>query len=335
MNWVRHLFICGTPLQSLIAARIIEVNDLAAQDCVLFFYSAIKNKKYDHYYRFLSERCAHSVFYYCDFKFPGYIAKAKKIFAGMDYGTVYLAAVNSVFALIALSLKKHRCLYTFDDGTANLSPSSSYAETYGLSLKKYLALKLFGNTYSIQKIRRESLGHYTIYPEFTNNISSKLIPISIFQGKQFAAGSGKCAVILGTVFREAFAGDSVASVLKKLEMLSATLAGEVFYIPHPRGESLELEGLENLDSEKIAEEIIAELLRKYAVVELYGFCSSVQINMAHLPGITNIFLTISGAKPHVWDMFELATRAGISPKTVIDLDASYQESENNGAQTTK
>lgn len=319
----------------MIAARIIEVNDLAAQDCVLFFYSAIRNKKYDHYYRFLSKRCAHSVFYLCDFRFPSYIAKAKKILSEMDYGTVYLAAVNSVFVLIALSLKKHHYLYTFDDGTANLSPSSSYARTYGLSIKKYLALKLFGNTYSIQKIRQESLGHYTIYPDFTNNISSKLIPISIFQGVQFTPGSGRCAVILGTVFHEAFAEDSVARVLTKLETLSANLTGNVFYIPHPRGESLDLKGSEILDSEKIAEEIISELLRKYASVDLYGFCSSVQINMAHLPGITNIFLTISGAKPHVWDMFELATRAGISPKAVIDLDTSFQESETPSAQTPK
>lgn len=321
---MKSLFICGTPLQSLIAARIIDLNNLAAEDCILFFYSGVGNKKYDHYYRLLSERCAQSVFYYCDFKFPGYIAKAKKIFSGMDYTTVYLASVNSVFVFLALSLEKHRYLYTFDDGTANLSPSSSYAESYGLSVKKYLALKLFGNTYSIQKIRKETRGHYTIYPNFTNNISNNLRPLSIFHGMQYAPGSGKCSVILGTVFHEAFGANSVARVIEKLEKLSTTLAEHVFYIPHPRGETLEVKELEILDSEKIAEEIISDLLAKYESVDLYGFCSSVQINMAHLPGINNIFLTISGAKPHVWDMLDLAKRAGISPKSVIDLDVQFQ-----------
>ena len=308
----------------MIAARIIESNSLVAEDCILFFYSGVRNKKYDHYYRLLSERCAQSVFYYCDFKFPGYVAKAKKIFSAMDYSTVYLASVNSVFALLALSLKKHRNLYTFDDGTANLSPSSSYAETSGLSIKKYLALKLFGNTYSIQRIRQESLGHYTIYPDFPNNISSHLIPISIFQGMPYAPGAGTCAVILGTVFREAFGADSIARVINKMEKLSASLAEEVYYVPHPRGEKLDMKNLKILDSEKIAEEIISDLLLKYESVDLYGFCSSVQINMAHLPGIRNIFLTISGAKPHVWDMLDLAKRAGISPKSVIDLDVQLQ-----------
>ncbi len=321
---MKKLFICGTPLQSLIAARIIEKNNLAADDCILFFYSGVKNKKYDHYYRFLSERCAQSVFYYCDFKFPGYIAQAKKIFAGMDYDTVYLASVNSVFVFLALSLKKQRYLYTFDDGTANLSRSSSYAETYGLTVKKYLALKLFGNTYSIHRIRRETLGHYTIYPNFTNNISSNLIPISILQDVQYAPGSGKCAVILGTVFHEAFEAVSVARVIQKMEALASTLAGDIYYVPHPRGEVLDLKNMELLDSEKIAEEIISDLLVKYEGVDLYGFCSSVQINMGHLSGINNIFLTISGAKPHVRDMLDLARRAGISPKAVIDLDASSQ-----------
>lgn len=332
---MKNLFICGTPLQSLIAVRIIEVNNFAPEDCILFFYSAVKNRKYEHYYRLLSERCAQSVFYFCDFNFPGYIAKAKKIFSGMDYSRVYLASVNSVFVLVALSLKKHHSLYTFDDGTANLSPSSSYAETYGLSIKKYLALKLFGNTYSIQKIRQESLGHYTLYPGFTNNISSKLIPISIFLSKQHKEGSGRCAVILGTVFHEAFAVESIGRVITRLERLSESLTDVCFYIPHPRGETLHASGLQILDSEKIAEEIISDLLLEYAVVDLYGFCSSVQINMAHLPGVNNIFLTISGAKPHVWDMFELATRAGISPKAVIDLDAPYQIDEGMSTQTVK
>jgi len=317
---VKNLFICGTPLQSLIASRIIELNNLTSNDCTLFFYSAVKNRKYDHYYRLLSKQCAHSVFYYCDFKFPGYITNAKKILSEMDYMTVYLASVNSVFSLAALSLRKHRFLYTFDDGTANLSPSSSYAKTYGLSLKKYLALKLLGNTYSVQKIRQESQGHYTIYPGLTNNISSKLIPISIFQTVQNASAAGKCAVILGTVFQEAFGADFVADVTQKLETLSAKLAGDVFYIPHPRGEVLRAQSLETIDSEKIAEDIIFNLLAKYESVDLYGFCSSVQINLAHVAGINNVFLTMSGAKPHVGDMFDVATKAGISPKLVIDLD---------------
>ena len=71
----------------------------------------------------------------------------------LEYSSAYLASVSSVFVLLALSLKKHRRLYTFDDGTANLSPSSSYAETYELSVKKYLALKLFGNKYSSRNHR--------------------------------------------------------------------------------------------------------------------------------------------------------------------------------------
>lgn len=308
----------------MIAARIIEEKNLAAEDCTLFFYSTVKNKKYDHYYRSLSQRCAHSVFYLSDFKFPGYIAKAKKILSGMDYTTVYLASVNSVFVLIALSLKKHRYLYTFDDGTANLSPSSSYAQTYGLSLKKYLGLKWFGNSYTIQKIREESIAHYTIYPGFANNISSNLIPLSLFQGLRSTPDSMRCAVILGTVFKESFANNHVARVIAALEALSATLVDKVFFIPHPRGEALELNGLEILDSERIAEEIILELLLKYACVDLYGFCSSVQINMAHVHGINNIYLTISGAKSHVWDMFQLSKMAGISPKAVVDLDALSQ-----------
>jgi N-acetyllactosaminide alpha-2,3-sialyltransferase len=317
---VKSLFICGTPLQSLIAAKIIEKNNLTPDDCSLFFYSGVRNKKYDYYYRLLSERCSKSVFYYCDFKFPSYLAKAKEILSDMEYQSVYLASVNSVFSLLALSLGKHSFLYTFDDGTANLSSKSSYAATYGLTIKKYLGLKLFGNSYSIDRIRKESLGHYTIYPDFRNNISHKLIPVTIVDTAHYGDGVGKCAVILGTVFREAYETAAIPRVIEGLGNLSATLGQHVYFVPHPRDEEVTLQNCEKLDSDKIAEDVISDLLLRYATVDLYGFCSSTQINMAHVAGISNRFLTITGTKPLVWEMFNLASQAGISPAAVIDLD---------------
>ena len=318
---MKSLFICGTPLQSLIAAKIIEENDLAAEDCSLFFYSGVRNRKYDYYYGLLSERCSKSVFYFCDFRFPSYLAKAKRILSDMEYTSVYLASVNSVFSLLALSLKKHSFLYTFDDGTANLSPKSSYAATFGLTMKKFLGLKVFGNSYSIDRIRKESLAHYTIYPDFKNNISHNLIPVTILDTVNRGVGVGECAVILGTVFREAYETAAIPRVIDSLENFSTTLGKHVYFIPHPRDEEVTLRNCEKLDSEKIAEDVISDLLLQFASVNLHGFCSSAQINMAHVAGVSNVFLTITGAKPLVWEMYDLASQAGISPAAVIDLDS--------------
>lgn len=316
----KNLFICGTPLQSLIVRKIIESEGLDKKNCILFFYTYVKNDKNDRYYKLLSELFCESYYYLCENKYPNYIIESKKIFSGLNFSNIYFAAVHSSFVLTALSMGKHKKIYTFDDGTANVNPSSSYAAKYGLSLKKFLGLGLFGNRYSIQRIRKETLAHYTIYPDFKNNISDNLISIQIFPVLRGRKKVGKCSVILGTVFRESFMESEIEEILSNISRLSQEIGGDVYYVPHPRSTETRIQGCRVIDSDKIAEEIVGELYQKYGSIDVYGFSSSAQLNVAHLEGLDNYLLSSSALKTSVNEMSEVAAGAGISLGRIIDLD---------------
>lgn len=316
----KSLFICGTPLQSLIIRKIIELKGLQKSDCTLFFYTYVKNKKHDYYYHQLAEHFSESFYYHCHNQYPRYVIESRKILSRLEFDDIYFAAVTSNFVLTTLSLNIHKRMYTFDDGTANVSPKSSYAAKHGLSLKKLLGLGVFGNRYSLQKIRNETLAHYTIYPGFKNMISDNLVPIEILSPSNSSGGCGGCSVIFGTVFREAFKQGEVENTLNRISRFSQSLDGDVYYLPHPRSLEAPVEGCQLVESEKIAEEIVGDLYQKHGALSLYGFCSSAQVNLASVPGITNFFLTSAAYKYSVLEMSEIMAVAGIPSPAIINLD---------------
>lgn len=315
-----NLFICGTPLQSLIIRQIIEEECLKKADCKLFFYTYVQNSKYDYYYEKLSECFSESIYFVNEYKYPSYAINSKKIFSKLDYNNIYFAAVHSSLVLLALSAGKHEKMYTFDDGLANIY-KGTYSHRYGLSLKKFLGLGLFGNTYTMQRIRNETEAHYTIYPDVKNYISDRLIPVTIFPTERVDKGTGgRCSIILGTVFSTAFKNEEGRNVLSKISNFCNRLEGDVIYLPHPRSVVAEIPGCRSIESSRISEDIIGDLYTEYGSLHFYGFCCSAQIHMAHLCEGSNFFFTASGHKSSVQTMLEMASNAGVSPKGIIDLD---------------
>lgn len=317
----RKLFICGTPLQSLIAERIMDEEGLDKEQCSLFFYSYGDNDKYRYYYDRLATRCGRSCFYVSDFKYPDYILNAKKVLKNFEFDTIYLGSVTSVFCLMALSLRNHKSLITFDDGSANIRPNSDYARKYGFSVKKYLAMKLLGNKYSLRRIRQETQAHYTIYANFKNNISDKLIHISLFEGTAVVPETGRCAVVLGTVFREAFGSEHAEEARVRLLRFMETLRSHVYFIPHPRDRKDCSSNLFTVDTPGIAEEVIGELAKKFRYIDLYGFCSSTQLVMLGNERVSNIFLTLGKPSAVARETIELASGVGSRSMRVLDLQS--------------
>ena len=163
----KNLFICGTPLQSLIIRQIIEKEGLEKDDCMLFFYTYVQNDKYDYYYEELSKYFSESIYFVNEYRFPSYATNSKKIFSKLEYENIYFGAVHSSLVLLALSGRKHEKIFTFDDGLANIY-EGTYSHKYGLSLKKFLGLSIFGNRYTMQRIRNETQGHYTVSGGFVS-----------------------------------------------------------------------------------------------------------------------------------------------------------------------
>jgi beta-galactosamide-alpha-2,3-sialyltransferase len=307
-------------LQSLIIRQIIEKEGLRKDDCKLFFYTYVQNSKYDYYYEKLSEYFSESIYFVNEYKFPSYAINSKKIFSQLEYENIYFAAVHSSLVLLALSAGKHEKIYTFDDGLANIY-KGIYSHRFGLSLKKFLGLGIFGNTYTMQRIRNETQAHYTIYPNAKNYISDRLIPVTIFPAERLRKGTGgRCSVILGTVFSSAFENDEDKNVLLKISNFAKKLEGDVIYLPHPRSRVTEIVGCRSINSSKMSEEIVSTLYTEYSSLDFYGFCCSAQIHMAHLCEGKNFFFTSTGLKSSVNTMLDMASNAGVAPKEIIDLD---------------
>lgn len=316
----RKLFICGTPLQSLLIQRIIETEGIEKKDCHLFFYTYNSNPKYERAFRKISHLFDGTHYHFCDNTFPKLAIQAKKIFSDVDYQEVYFASAISNFVFLALSKKDGVKITTFDDGTANISSTSLYASTYGLSIKKALGLALFGNRYSLKRIRKESRVHYTLYPDAKNNISQRTTPISIISPVLDSSTDRSCSLILGTVFESAIPSRPASEVLTSISRFAQQLQGEVFFLPHPRARVREECGVKMIDTDMIAEEVIVDLCSQYKSIDLYGFCSSAQLNLGTSNRIRNHLLTTKGLVTSLKQMQNTLIAAGVIAHGTIDLD---------------
>lgn len=313
---MRHLFICGTPLQARIAESIIKQKCLVASECAVFFYTSIENDKYLHYFERLRQICDTAHLFIADGHTIKSLLQAKKQLKKIHFDTIYLASPISAYSIIALGLGRHSELYTFDDGTANIFARSSYSKGIALSFKKSIAMKILGSSYTPDRIKGESMGHYTIYPQFKNNISDKLIPISLFNPPPAPASALKCSVILGTVFHETFNPFRAQEILKSLCASIDATKQEVFFLPHPRDQTTRINAFQMIDSRLMAEDEILNLLCHYSEIDLYGFCSSSQVNLAQICGVNNILIHTSETQESHDQMKLLLNEANVEFRTL-------------------
>lgn len=98
---------------------------------------------------------------------------------------------------------------------------------------------------------------------------------------------GSKKILLGTVYVDALKNKEDENLF--LQQLQNFLKKEDIdiYIPHPRYDSHEFEGVLNIKSEMIAEDIILEYLEKGLALKLYGFNSTAQYNLNNISAIEN------------------------------------------------
>lgn len=93
---------------------------------------------------------------------------------------------------------------------------------------------------------------------------------------------------MGTVYTDALKNKEDESVfLQHLQMFIKKEAVDI-YIPHPRYDSHQFNGVLNVNSEMIAEDIILEYLEQGMALEIYGFNSTVQYNLNNISAIKTI-----------------------------------------------
>ncbi|MGO2337388.1 glycosyltransferase family 52 [Providencia heimbachae] len=282
------LVICNTPLQVMQIEQLIADGVIKKNNFQLIFFVYNETEKLIYYYDRLSKLTNNNIYYKYQ-RFPFYVFTLRSEFKKKSYNNVYTASIDNKLVHYILSFVKFNSLYTIDDGTANIWRNSIYYIKRKNFLKSSLHF-IFGCKFNLQKTKESIKLHYTIYqgvPNIIENTSyNNIFP---YKRKQGLMKKEEINIFLGTVYSEVTCDKD-----KLLSYLEAFFKNkEFYYITHPRDNSHYFKNVSYIENHKVSEEIIARLLEEYNTVNIYGFGSSVQFNLAYVDGVNNYQLISS------------------------------------------
>ncbi|SLJ83938.1 glycosyltransferase family 52 [Psychrobacter sp. DAB_AL43B] len=276
----RSLIMCVTPLQMIIAEKVIELN--IDKDFDLIVIALSHNDKYTHYYNRLNKKCLDSIYYISETGlkgFFGYTKKIKESNLNKDYQEIYLASIDSRHFQYIISKNSLAQIYTFDDGLANIISNDIYYSDIEPNIWKKAIWYLLGIRYYMKDIKKLSIMHYTIYEDIPNIIGNTKL-IKLYEEEEEAVHTNTSVKIyLGQPLLELsnkIDNSYVEDVLNKIKI--------DFYYPHPREKEIPLGDFDIIDSMLVFEDYIIEYLKcnPKVSVEVYSFISTAILNISHL-----------------------------------------------------
>lgn len=275
------LLICTSPLQILIAEKIIEADPNKNFD--LLVAGSKDNSKCIYYYNSLKKLCSYSLYYASE---PGlksflkFIIQFKMSPLNKKYQEIYLASIDSRYFQYIISKNIQSDIFTFDDGVVNITPNSLYYLNNKPILLKRFVWILFGIRYYIKDIKEMSVCHYTIYKNIPNIINNtQLIELYRKEILHPIKINKIIKIYLGQPLQnisDKFNDDYIIKVLDTLKI--------DYYYPHPRERETPVGDFKVIESFLVFEDYIVEYLKDNldTEVEIYSFFSSAALNVANL-----------------------------------------------------
>lgn len=330
----RHVLICITPLQVLIAQRIVA-DFIPRPAAVIGLYMPYgDNDKHRHYYAKLRAVCDQAAFVELNNQnWPQRFILLSQIKHTMQdlklwqqpVASVYLASVDVLFLQFVIAKIKFKHLYTFDDGTANIFPHSSYHQPLPKSFAMQYFKKLLGIRYrDVGAVLGASQAHYTIFPD-EKNVITPTIPVTLYPDVPPTPAHPLPSLPSQQTVKRLLLGQRLddfigAAAYRELVQTMVTRFAIDGFVPHPR-ERLDFSALlPVLDNTTIIEDYIIEELHRHPqqVIEIYTFMSTAVFTLKNLPR-TQITLVYNRA---LWQRFGEAYQFLVSRGfTVVDLDA--------------
>lgn len=276
-----NLIVCCTPLQVLIAEKIIEY--YPNEQFFGLMLAPLMNDKYQHYYDRLKEKCVMSdLIVENNYSRLGLIKKllawSKMMNSNYHIQKVFIANLNKFFVQGILSYIIHKSYYTFDDGTANLTGFKNKNNLTGL-FYKILKKVLFVDD-NIDKIIQNSDKHFSIYHHLTTNQKIQKIDLLLALKDNYDARQESISILLG---QPLFQNDDkniqlMNDIVKKYHI--------ELYFPHPRETYYHrIVGANIIGSNLIFEDYLSMVFKEYKKIRLYYFFSSAGLNVAHIKNI--------------------------------------------------
>ncbi|WP_301099017.1 glycosyltransferase family 52 [Otariodibacter sp.] len=303
-----NLIVCYTPLQVLIAERIIDLYPNEQFYGVMIY--PVANAKYQYYADRLEAKCEQffSLHQHTDrFNLLKEIIELKYRFSRKVFQRVFVASINDIQIQFLLSAIGFEHFYTFDDGTANIVPSSVYYKDEPNTFIRKAINRGLKNKYSVAKLKSLSEAHYTIYPDFSNIIENT-INIDLFPSSALSNDNDSISILLGQpVYLDNEKNITLAK--KVIERFNIQ-----YYLPHPR-EQYQLNQVEYIHTPLILEDYLAQVV-KNKKCKIYTYFSSAVLNIYHNKNIEVIGLRIDTNEPAFIESYALLEKVGIN---IIDI----------------
>lgn len=305
-----NLIICCTPLQVLIAEKIIDMNPEKQFFGVMLH--TVENKKFDYYKQRLQAKTNgfFSMVQHNDrWNLLKEIVQLKARFSGKQFDTVYFANFPELHIQFLLSAIEFKQLNTFDDGTVNIVKHSHFLNDDPDTLVRKFINKVLGNKYSTATLRSLSAQHYTIYPDFPN-IMPNTVAVNLMDNSIAVSESSESVnILLGQpVYNDN--SQNIELAQKAIKQFNIH-----YYLPHPR-EKYQVEQVKYIDTPLILEDYIAQEFsdRKCCV---YTYCSSAILNiMNKSPNVEVVALRVESDDLGVQSCYDLFEQVGIQ---IIDM----------------
>lgn len=308
-----NLIICTSPLQVILAKRIIASKPSERFYGILFSYSV--NDKTEHYYQRLRALChgaEHFVMPEGGSRLSRYLLLPQMACKGKRLGfvqRVYISILHIAELQFILSAHPRAEVYTFDDGLINVTPTAwegMIKDDDGIYLR--LMRKLLGAP-TVEELIQRSQKHYTIYR--LPNVMPRTEYLPLFEPVQEPAGQAERTVRILLGQKLYWEGDH-----SRNEQLAREVVRKYdihYYMPHPRV-GYQVAGVESLHTPLVFEDFILQALREHPTThyEVYLYCSTPSLNLVGLhPRLSFVSIKPTDS-PQMFDYtYQLIQEAGI------------------------
>lgn len=307
-----NLIICCTPLQVLIAEKIIDLYPEHKFYGVLF--CPVRNAKYEYYYNRLKKKCIKAnLIEVKDIFRNKYYLLIKMIFLWVysfkfpKVDRVFLANIDIFYIHTFIGRFNNSEIITFDDGAINLNFKQNFftrKKTEEIFGSKLLCLLKLLNSTTLDDILRRKVKHYSIYK--LPNIMGETTYIELFDCKNnIYTASQSVSILVGQPIFQDKDNNKYADIALMKRIIEDYKID--YYLPHPR-ESYFIDGVNYINTPLIFEEYIMKSIeenpnKRYVIYTLF---SSVALNLISIPQVQIVSLkpkNYSGIGDEVYNLF--------------------------------
>lgn len=288
-----NLIICWTPLQMVIAEKIIDQNPNEKFYVIQMSYT--QNERFGYYFNRLKNKSEKAFSFY----FPPFWENDMFIYTTLvelklknilfpEVKTIFLANVDKPEIHTIVSTHPNAQIKTFDDGTANLVKDSYLLSNNGHIRKRFY--KTFINpTHTPKEIRKSSKEHFTIFeglPNIMEKEGTKITYLPLFDHQKLNRNQpikDTVKILLGTA--EENLKETSEKALENFNIKYTTL--------HPR-QNYKLDNAITLESNLIIEDYLLQEIEKnpHTQYEVYTFFSGAALILKDFPNVK-----VFGIKP--------------------------------------